>query len=397
MSKWITGLVLMGACVEDPDPGTTEPGTTDPLDVADLADFGELPVGHQIIDITYQPAGRSEPRTIPVSVWYPSVPGGPSQTYAAAGFVEFDAPLATRAVPAEGDDVWPVAVYSHGSGGVDVVGYPYGEHLASHGWVVVSPDHKGNRALDLFLGPADPFAQSAVDRPQDVSAALDWLEGSVDNPLEGRVDTSAVLMIGHSFGGYTTFAKAGAFPSVERLSAGCPNEDNPSCPLFDNKDFVDAIEAGFEDSRIVAIVPQAPAIGFFEPSEITGVSVPTLLQTGRLDATTTNETSAIPAWNAMDGADDVWLEMPTGGHLTFLSICQDLTNETIKTFQPSAFDDGCGDAFIPVTEALPVLRSYIRAMGNAYVLGEEDWIDAITESQVPDGFLLTEMETATAE
>lgn len=381
--SWLLVPFLL-ACTDPTTPGTT-PGP----DVADLADFGPHPVGYQTVEITYTPAGRDAPRTFKVDVWYPGEPGGFPATYSAAGIVEFEAPLATDADPAAGTEIWPVAAYSHGSGGVASVGYPYGEHLASHGWVVVSPDHKGNRALDLLLGPRDPFVQSAVDRPQDVSAALDWLEQLTDDPLAGRADTSQVLMIGHSFGGYTTLAIGGADPSVALLEAGCPNvNDDGSCALLADEDFVAAVEGGFADPRVVGLVPQAPAVRFQESAAIAGLTQPTLLQTAVLDATTTQETSAEPAWSALDGPTDTWLQIEEGGHLTFLSVCDDLDDDTIKTFQPSAFDDGCGPDFIPVSEALPVLRSYVYAWGRATVLGETEWLDVVADSPVPAGFTL---------
>ena len=51
-----------------------------------------------------------------------------------------------------------------------------------------------------------------VDRPLDISFTLDELERltAVGGAYQGRLDLNRVGMIGHSLGGYTTLAIAGA-------------------------------------------------------------------------------------------------------------------------------------------------------------------------------------------
>ena len=49
-----------------------------------------------------------------------------------------------------------------------------------------------------------------VQRPQDVSALLDWLYARpADDPLRGRLNDD-VALAGHSYGGWNVFATVGA-------------------------------------------------------------------------------------------------------------------------------------------------------------------------------------------
>ena len=348
---------------------------------------GPYPVGFQSFELTYARAATGEERTIEVNVWYPAAEAGDGMSYRVGGVVS---------VPTEGADQglgvaagsFPVAVYSHGNGGVGLLAYPYGEHLASHGWIVVAPDHTGNTALDFLGGGADPFVRSSLDRPNDLSAVLDWVdEASTEVAAAG--DTGQTLVFGHSFGGYTTLALAGATPTLERLArGGCPDPENPSCALLDDPAVQAAFEAGFADPRVDAIVPQAPAIGSLDPASITALDLPVMLQSGRLDRTTTQETSAEPTWAALDGTQDLWVEMPRGGHFTFLSICDDLSPELLEAFQPDAPDDGCNEEFIPAADALPALEAYVLGWGRLHVLGETELAEVVAEP-LADGFVLT--------
>ena len=116
---------------------------------------------------------------------------------------------------------------------------------------------------------------------------------------------------------------------------------------------------------------------------IASITAPTMLQSGLLDATTPHETQTVPTWAGMDGADDIWLEMPKGAHLSFISICDDLEEDLLLVFRPEAYMDGCGEGFTPVAQAVPVLNAYLRAFASKHVLGQDEW-DAILEGDVLD-------------
>ena len=77
---------------------------------------------------------------------------------------------------------------------------PLAEHLASRGFVVLGPEHaEVDWAADIL--------QTTADRPLAISATIDLAE---DGALDGIIDTDRVAVVGHSWGGYTAFAVAGA-------------------------------------------------------------------------------------------------------------------------------------------------------------------------------------------
>lgn len=118
----------------------------------------------------------------------------------------------------------PVVIFSHGLGGGRRGAAYYGEHLASHGYVVVMVQHPGSD-LSIWNGVrpnlgnvdqamlaravADP--RVTINRFLDIPFALDQLVAmnAADGPLKGRLDLTRIGMSGHSFGAVTTQAMAG--------------------------------------------------------------------------------------------------------------------------------------------------------------------------------------------
>ena len=98
-----------------------------------------------------------------------------------------------------------------------------------------------------------------------------------------------------------------------------------------------------------------------------------MLQSGRRDITTTDAAQAQPAWAGLDHPDDIWVELPNGGHLSFISVCDDIGPNFLDQFQPNNQEDGCGDDFVPVSQAVPALAAYLLGFARLHVLGEEVW------------------------
>ena len=129
-------------------------------------------------------------RTLVTEVWYPA--DGP----AAAGEAR-DAPLNRSAAP------YPFVVYSHGFLGNRRYSATYTAHLASHGYVVASPDYP----LTNLGAPGGPRAGDVLAQPGDVTFIIDSLLAFSDqagHPLEGAIDEEAIGLTGHSLGGLTS-------------------------------------------------------------------------------------------------------------------------------------------------------------------------------------------------
>ncbi|MEM6434966.1 MAG: alpha/beta fold hydrolase [Cyanobacteria bacterium P01_D01_bin.115] len=120
----------------------------------------------------------------------------------------------------------PVIVISHGAASNRQTFAYLAKHLASHGYAVAVLDHadtnteKFERFLTGLEGPPDP--QSLLNRPQDISALLDALEQQAAARSElQRLTFESVGVLGHSLGGYTVLAAAGAQLQRQQLAEVC--------------------------------------------------------------------------------------------------------------------------------------------------------------------------------
>ena len=122
----------------------------------------------------------------------------------------------------EGDGPCPIIVFSHGLGG-SRLGYGYlSRSWASYGYAVLHPTHAGSDSSLLRAGAgSSPLRnlRAAMQDPANWEARardLSFLLDSLALPeqalpaLAGRLDPARTGVAGHSFGGYTAAALAGA-------------------------------------------------------------------------------------------------------------------------------------------------------------------------------------------
>jgi predicted dienelactone hydrolase len=256
-----------------------------------------------------------------VQVWYPS--GEDSDM-----LHRYDGLLAWDAIDTPAPDcsqTRPVLAFSHGNQGVRWQSPFIVERLASHGFVVVAPDHTGNTTFDY---DATRVPELIFRRPLDVMDAVDWLFDQAPDHLpglEGCLDeTQGYAVSGHSFGGYTATAVAGADFDYEASLAYCDVVGGWLCDEVEEwvAEHPEYATASLSDDRVWAAIPLAPA-GF----EVLGpgapmADVPFLVLGGEYDNLTPMLTQVQPIFDALGSEDKMLGTLLEAGHMVFSMACE---------------------------------------------------------------------------
>ncbi len=250
--------------------------------------------------------------------------------------VSFEDRERDRTIPVElywtGKTKGPLVVLSHGFGADRYFLDYIGKHLASHGLTVVSVEHPGSNLSALVDLPIDPEiaenpsrilpAQEFLDRPRDVSFVLDQLEQLNERSVfySERFDTEEVTIIGHSLGGYTGLALAGAKLDLRSLKSFCQNiqplgvspADWLQCAAVE----LEEQQADLTDSRIKQVIAMNTLTGqLFGDVGLSEVTVPTLLLTGTKDSVTPTLDQQLKAFDQLAG-EKYLLAVIGGTHLS---------------------------------------------------------------------------------
>jgi predicted dienelactone hydrolase len=347
-------LVVMAGCA---DKGGAAGGDVDtaagthPDDEASTEGFdwpvdtpGPYATGYRTWDLSYDPGLGEGERTVRLNLWYPTedTDGGPP-TYT-VGATDDLAILDAALAPSVHGGHYPVHVYSHGHQGWGATSVFLARYLASHGWITVAPDHTDNTLLDnVSPKPTDIY----IHRATDISAALDAIAAlPTSDPLSGLADTDAVMLSGHSFGAYTTWAVGGATLDMDQIQSRCDNGEVESgtCTAEELERFA----AGLGDSRVVAAVPMAGSYGdeWFGADGYRAVHAPYLFMSGSNDSVGQTE-----QWDQLTDIDLTWIELAGGCHQSFaLGTCATLDADT----------------------GFHVVQTYALAFGRSHVLADAD-------------------------
>ena len=281
---------------------------TDTLSTASVLDFdpakaGPYHSGYRTWSHEYDAPAVGK-RSIDLHVWYPTdVVKGEHPLY--EGIFEDPAAVigAAPVLPVDGK-AYPVIVYSHGNQGFGGSSAFLARHFASHGFVVVAPEHTGN-SLDDYIDPRPK--EIWFLRSTDVTAALTALDlavGDGDSTLSdfpAPVDVSRTVLIGHSFGAHTCWASAGATFASE----GCADCSDLFRAIF---------LQGLRDARILGIIPMAGTLdrSWFGATGHESVSIPIFAMSGSADPV-----GADAQFEACDALDLTWIDIAGACHLSF--------------------------------------------------------------------------------
>ena len=236
-------------------------GFTLPAFAAPPASCGALNAGLQIVsNVSTPPGGSNYNGGLKMAVWYPTKSTASAYKYSGpgpdlSGQVALNAPAATCGQ-------FPLIVFSHGWSGCGTQSVYLTEQLARLGYIVAAPDHNDHGCsvdgtslglLQVFFEfPFTKFGNAAswndstaFYRNADIEGVLNYMLNTWSG--KASVNPDQIVMSGHSFGGYTAFAKVGGW-------------------------------ASWQNSKFKAGIFYSPYIQAFQAQQPTTMSVPTIPQ-----------------------------------------------------------------------------------------------------------------------
>lgn len=223
----------------------------------------------------------------------------------------------------------PVLIFSHGLASRPE-DYAAGlKHLASYGYVVAAPQHPGSDTIwlkEMLKGlHRDIFdVQDFIQRPKDISYVIDELGRRNAGSFDGKLNLASVGIAGHSFGGYTALAVAGATIDFDYLRADCirPYSALDISLLLECR----ALELprksyGLHDPRARAVFAANPVMrSIFGPKGISSIAIPVMLASGSYDPAAPAALEQARPFTWLKEAIKYWMLLEGQAHVNFNEI-----------------------------------------------------------------------------
>jgi predicted dienelactone hydrolase len=225
-----------------------------------------------------------------------------------------------------------VAIISHGAFGSPREMNWLGYALASQGWIVAGVAHFGESWVYGTKNIDPSSVMRFWQRPQDVSFAIDSLSNK--GLFNTSLNTNKILMLGHSSGGFTSLAMAGANLEAGKSEAYCASEkakNDKGCgygqqskrkPMREERlKKIGLLQEQMRDERVAAIIALDPALGYaVSEHSLESINVPALvigsLKNDFLPYTVHSKYYA----NHIQGASLVGIEQ-NAGHFVYIDEC----------------------------------------------------------------------------
>ena len=339
-------------------------------------------------------------RSLPVTIWYPTTENGRGAEDISYPYeIKIAAPLGSitiasfsgQAIPEASYDLtrgpYPLAILSPGFA---LGGRSYawlGEHLATYGFVVIAPEHQETLNPGLMW-------QAAIERPLDIRALLAAVDEQTraGGAFSGLIDPEHTAVIGHSLGGYTALAAAGAridSRGFQALCAGARQAEDPNVWLCDmllphviemaELAGLSQVPAGlwpaWDDTDLDAVVPLAGDAFLFDQAGLAEITVPVLAMGGTSDSDSPYHWGTQPTYEFASSARKARVALQDAEHMIFTGPC-----ETIPWYAKIAINEFCADAVWDRNQAHEMIKHFT----TAFLLAELKQDGDATSALAPD-------------
>ena len=314
------------------------------LFTASLPLAANTPIGYKE---THIPNNARE-TSMPVSLWYPTGERKQMEIVGASP-IFYGQHAIVEAEPLSG--VHPLVLLSHRARGNRHDLNWLASKLARHGYIVAAPEH-----FTTDLSSANSKLPNLWSRPRDLSLVIDAL--STEPSLAGNVAPNQIAAIGHSLGGWTVTALAGARFSTARFARNCMVYKNPkTCEFADrlvnSPELTRAIEKDLSDSRVGVVVTLDIGMARgFTPQSLASIQAPFLLLKSGIDI------DAVPIQlesgyliTHLPQLSSRHIEVDDANHYSFLRLCQPGATKLLQKSSPSQLYD-CFETANPDRDSL---------------------------------------------